>query len=930
MQPNCNLLTFSIATLLSALAISSATAVALLDDDSSTRVAKKQNTKAGVDIRFKDAANEETPDFQKHVAPLLGRLGCNGRSCHGSFQGQGGLQLSLFGYDFKTDHAALLEEGMGRVDLADPSESLILTKPTSDDDHEGGLRYEKGSWQFNLLNTWIAGGAKTPETLHKLDRLVVEPVELNLIDPSEKVELKAIAHWSDGTTEDVTPLCRFHSNDDSIASITSDGTVTTDTIPGDTHVVVSYDNAVVPIPVIHPLRISAIENTSTSKAPTKIDELVARKWKKLGIQPSELSDDAMFLRRVSIDITGTLPAPDEIREFLASKDLNKRSTKIDELLETSGYAAWWTTFFCDMTENNTTQLRNISFDNNAPSKQWYDWIYKRVEQNAPYDEMISGIVLGVSRDSSESYSDYCDRMTKMSNQDSFADAETMPYYWMRREFRDRDSRAISFAHAFLGLRIQCAQCHKHPFDQWSQNDFKEFAKFFGGVSSQQYNQGKTPQDKKEYAALLKNLNIDPKAKNNGVTRKKLSAALKKGETTPFGFLTVHQPKPSREELQAFSKEVKRLRKKDKKARPKRPRITHATLLGDERIELADYDDVRVPVMDWMRKPDNPFFAKAIVNRVWAVYFGVGIVDPADDLNLANPPSNAALLDYLASSFIENGFDMKWLHREITNSRTYQLSWSPNETNKNDRRNFSRALPRRLPAEVVFDAIASSASNSKINRTYRHAIDDRAISIPGTVNGSYGRKKAGTSSAFALKVFGRSDRASSCDCDRSDETSLIQTVYMQNDRDIHTMLSQKNSWVNEMARAHQSDRSVESYRKQIADIDKRLAAIVRAKEKLKSGSEKAKRQFRKLDKQTQGLNKRKKPLIEKLTDATADKTEMNVKDFVKEAYLRTLSRFPTDAEIERCEAHIVGDKNLINGVTGVLWALVNTKEFIVNH
>ena len=335
-------------------------------------------------------------------------------------------------------------------------------------------------------------------------------------------------------------------------------------------------------------------------------------------------------------------------------------------------------------------------------------------------------------------------------------------------------------------------------------------------------------------------------------------------------------------------------------------------------------------LSFLRKPDNPFFAKAIVNRVWAVYFGVGIVDPADDLNLANPPSNAALLDYLASSFIENGFDMKWLHREITNSRTYQLSWSPNETNKNDRRNFSRALPRRLPAEVVFDAIASSASNSKINRTYRHAIDDRAISIPGTVNGSYGRKKAGTSSAFALKVFGRSDRASSCDCDRSDETSLIQTVYMQNDRDIHTMLSQKNSWVNEMARAHQSDRSVESYRKQIADIDKRLAAIVRAKEKLKSGSEKAKRQFRKLDKQTQGLNKRKKPLIEKLTDATADKTEMNVKDFVKEAYLRTLSRFPTDAEIERCEAHIVGDKNLINGVTGVLWALVNTKEFIVNH
>ena len=182
-----------------------------------------------------------------------------------------------------------------------------------------------------------------------------------------------------------------------------------------------------PFPVIHPLRISATEKHSDDQnANEKSDELVAQKWKKLGIEPSELSDDSMFLRRVSIDITGTLPAPDEIREFLSSTNSNKRSTKIDELLETSGYAAWWTTFLCDMTANNTTQLRNISYDNNAASQQWYDWIYKRVEQNTPYDKMISGIVLGVSREPSESYIDYCERMTKMSQDESFASTDSMP------------------------------------------------------------------------------------------------------------------------------------------------------------------------------------------------------------------------------------------------------------------------------------------------------------------------------------------------------------------------------------------------------------------------------------------------------------------------------------------------------------------------
>ena len=880
-----------------------------------------------VDVRFKNSGHDELPDFQKHVAPLLGRLGCNGRACHGSFQGQGGFQLSLFGYDFQSDHKALLEDGTDRVNLKNPTDSLILTKPTDEDEHEGGLRYDKDSWQYNLLQSWIAGGGTNADSIHKLDRLVIEPSELIFKSPSTKFELKAIAHWKDGTVEDVTPLCRFHSNNDSIAKITESGEVSTNSISGDTHVVVSYDNAVVPVPAIHPFAGKPLNSRTAFASVSKIDVLAEKKWKKLNLQPSELSDDTMFLRRVSIDITGTLPTSDEIRKFVADTDPQKRKKKIDELLESPAYASWWTTFFCDMTENNTNQLRNIAFDNNLPSEQWYDWIHKRVKDNTPYDEMIEGIVLGVSRQSGESYIDFCERMKETSANDSFYENETMPYYWMRREFRDRETMAISFAHAFLGLRIQCAQCHKHPFDRWSQKDFKDFSKFFSGINVRQYSGGTTPDDKKDYVAILKNLDIDPDRKKNPNLQRQLREAYRKGETTPYGFLAIDSPKLTREELRELQKQLQANKKSKKKKTIKKPTITEATLLGGDIIDLTDHEDVRTPLMDWMKQRDNPFFAKALVNRVWAKYFGVGIVDPVDDLNLANPPSNAALLDHLTQEFIKHDFDLKWLHREITNSRTYQLSWVPNQTNESDRRNFSRAIPRRLPAEVIFDSITFAASDSETNSTFRNSVNGRAISIPGTVT-NVKRTKYSTDASFALKVFGRSERASSCDCDRSEETSLIQTVYMQNDRDIHLMLTQKDSWLNRMAQQNTAQIQAASTQKSLDTLNERIAKMELTKTDLKQADNK--KQLQSLSKKIKGLEKTKRSLEAKLASIQKPEGELNVQQVVEEAYLRTLSRFPTPEELDRCMQHIQEEEDLVKGVTGVLWALVNTKEFIVNH
>ena len=896
------------------------------------------NVRESVVERFKNQAQAETPDFQRHVAPLLGRLGCNGRSCHGSFQGQGGFQLSLFGYNFEADHKALLTEG--RVDIETPSQSLVLTKPTDEDNHEGGLRYEKGSWQFNLLSSWIKSGATAPKTIHKLDRLVVQPSELRLLDSSQTVELRALAHWADGTVEDVTPLCRFHSNNDAIALITQEGTVSTESVPGDTHVVVSYDSAVVPVPVIHPVKDRNPGLLSEIETPTAIDKLVTQKWEKLGIQPSSLSSDATFLRRASIDIAGTLPTSAEIRDFLASNDPDKRSRKIDSLLDSPSYAAWWTTFFCDMTENNTYQLRNISYDNNLASNQWYDWIHRRVEENVPYDEMIAGIVTGINRKPGESFLDYSQRMSSSyKSQGDYGEFESMPYYWMRREFQDRDSRAISFAHAFLGLRIQCAQCHKHPFDRWSQDDFVEFSKFFGGVSLKNYNGG-SADDKKDVAKILTDLGLDPKDKNQGNVRKQLAAALKEGKTTPFGYLAVHAPKPTKKELNEYKAKLKayNLEKKKRKKNkvvgdpiPKveKPVVKEARLLGGQTVNLTKHDDIRVPVMEWMRKPDNPFFAKALVNRVWARYFGVGIVDPADDLNLANPPSNGALLDYLATEFVKHDFDLKWLHREIANSRTYQLSWVPNETNQNDRRNFSRALPRRLPAEVIFDAVVFAASSPEVNSEFRDTVEGRAISIPGTTS-NYGKKKnkGVANSGFALQVFGRSERSSSCDCDRSEETSLIQTVYLQNDRDIHVMLSHKDSWLSQLAAKHNTKPVADSEKRQLKKVQGRHRGLVKqlSKSKKSDGKKGTKNIQTQISKSTQEM----KRLKAKIAEAESKKVEIDIQEVVTEAYLRTLSRLPSSQELARCEAHIREDKDLINGVTGVLWALFNTKEFIVNH
>jgi hypothetical protein len=985
--------------------------------------------------RFAPADVKEVPSFRRHVVPLLGKLGCNGRACHGSFQGRGGFRLSLFGYDFKMDHQQLLAGDEPRVNPKNVDASLILQKPTMRIPHEGGLRYKLGSWEHHVLLRWIQGGAiPVRDADPNFVRLIVTPTELRFANKGEHASLKVVAQWSDGTREDVTPLCRYQSNDEQIAKIDTNGNVTSGE-PGDSHVVVFYDTGVVPVPVMRPVSDVVGPKYPDVPAPTEIDRLVVKKLKKMGIVPSEVCTDAEFLRRSSLDVTGTLPTAKEVAAFVADKTPDKRRKKVDELLSRPTYAAWWTTRICDITGNNDQALNNVTLVDQSASQEWYDWVLKRVQANMPYDKLVENIVLAKSRPASQSYTDYAEEMTdlyrKTGNRhhpdEQYANHPGLTHFWARRTITQPQQKALSFAYTFLGIRIQCAECHKHPFDQWTQDDYKEFTKFFVPVRF-----GIDPGDRSQYQVLYEP--AQSRSKKTGDVRREYVRMLAEGKTLPFeevfivqqpprGAVRAQRPraqKPADPKAAAAKQAVAKngaVKSSEAKTNPPRPNAVAkkrpaadanrrpivaqkpqkpqktqpvarkrgapadpnaqvAKLLGAEKIDLTQYEDPRVPLMNWLRSKNNRFFARSLVNRVWATYFNVGIVNPPDDLSLANPPSNAELLDYLADGFVKHGYDMKWLHREIVNSRTYQLSWRPNDTNRLDQKNFSHAVVRRLPAEVAYDAIreatGSDAAVAKMQKDWR----DRAIGVPGS-----GRRGRGAS-YYALSVFGRSVRQSNCDCDRSNDPSLLQTVFMRNDNEVLAMVGDpRNGWVAQIASellpklparpakaqkptspaapaavaATQAGKTVKADTKG-AGPNMKPANANRAPRPF-TAEQKA-RQVARLNERIRQLQKDgKTDLVKRLTTqldelkrrpvvaapnprerAVAAAGQITPKQLtsdkktqlVKTAYLRTLNRYPDDHEQTKALAYLNDSTNVVSGLKDLVWALVNTEEFIVNH
>tara|TARA_R110002111_G_scaffold153375_1_gene220110 strand:- start:44463 stop:47216 length:2754 start_codon:yes stop_codon:yes gene_type:complete len=879
-----------------------------------------------VSQRFADPGNKEVPQFQQHVVPLLGKLGCNGRACHGSFQGKGDFRLSLFGYDFIMDHTQLTAKDVARVDLKEPAKSLILQKPLEEVDHEGGKRFEPDSWQHRLLARWIEGGAKgVPKEAPKFVRLEVTPESIQFNKEGETVSLRAVSVWSDGTREDVTPLCRFQTNNEQIATMTEAGLVTA-AKPGDTHVVVFYDSGVIPVPVLQPVSDQYGDKYPAIATSTPIDQFVVTKLKKLGMVPASTCDDSEFLRRISLDISGTLPAPHEVEAFLKDASPDKRAKKIDELLDSPGYAAWWSTKLCDFTQNNYDDLVNVSPVRERPSQDWYDWIKKRVTDNAGYDKIAEGILLATSREADEDFEMFTKSMNGIIQDkpgQEFADRDHMPYYWARRDFRNPDDRVLGFAYTFLGIRIQCAQCHKHPFDQWTQTDFKDFRGFFTRV-----NFGVNPESKKEYTAMVEELGAD-KLRGNQLVRE-LSQKVKRGENVPFMEVYVTKGRP----------EKANNKKKQGKNRGNNQSPATAKLLGAEVVEINKMQDPRTALMEWLRREDNPYFAKAFVNRVWASYFNRGIIEPPDDLNLANPPSNAPLLDYLSREFVQHNFDMKWLHREITNSDTYQRSWKTNKTNELDEVNFSHYIPHRLPAEVLYDAIHQATASDDAIDSMKNSIDERAISIAA----SGLRNRALKDKQYALTIFGRSTRENNCDCDRSIDPSLLQTMYIKNDNDVYSAINRSNSsWLFQVGQqlgavqkpTEQKERvntRLEQLKEQVKDAKQRVNQLQKQADK--------KPQLKQAQKRLQAITadlKKVRQASSKAENAPARLqsfenpiSQVKSDEIITKTYLRSLSRYPTEAETTAARKYLDDSQNKIDGVYDLIWAVLNTKEFMLNH
>jgi hypothetical protein len=843
--------------------------------------------------RFGDQDGTEKASFRRHVIPLLARAGCSARECHGSFQGRGGFQLSLFGSEWDQDFEHLTrvkgDEGQTHINPADPQQSLILLKPTLQMKHKGKERFKKDSWQYNLILNWIRSGAvndagKTGE----LQRLEVTPSELLFSAPGQSVKLRVLAHWIDGTIEDVTELARFKTNDETVANVSESGSVSC-MGKGDSHVVVSYDSGVSAVAVVLPVSQPSGSASASMAARTRVDELVLNKLRKVGIVPSGICNDAEYLRRVRLDLTGTLPSPDEVRQFLADSSPDKRTSKIDELLKSPAYAAWWATKFCDYTGNSQVQIGIGGFMNRKPAeftRQWYSWLYKRLASNVPYDQMMADIVLALGRSSPEqSYQDYVVEMNtyyRSNNPVDFAEHKTLTYFWQRRNVQTPEERVLAFSHSFLGIRLECAQCHKHPFDRWTKSDFKQFTIFFANIKSDQNRpvpkgetvsyQGiaKEIRDKVEaeldaqtpgFAAALEAFKAD-KEKKDAVAERTRQARIGKavqaeverrmnaGELVPWAELWM---KPT-----VAPPNVKPQRAASSPVTPK--------LLGGEEVALSQYADQRIPVMNWLRDKSNPYFAKAIVNRIWANYFNRGIIDPPDDLNLANPPCNSELLDYLTEGFIAQGYDLQWLHRQIIGSETYQRSWETNATNSLDRRNFSHAIVRQLPAEVMLDAVDMALIPSNELSTFAGAIDTRAIGPLGAAPFVSPGKPQLSVDTYFLKLFGKPNRENNCDCARSSEPTLLQTLFTRNDQNLLIRIDGRgkntSSWIAELRQTPNA----------------------------------------KLD---------------------VDKT-------IEEVFLRTLSRFPTGSELADARADIAASKFPVDGVRDLLWTMINIREFKLNH
>ncbi len=657
-------------------------------------------------------AKEHQLSFRHDVLPVLSKAGCNGGGCHGALAGKGGFRLSLNAYDPATDHYNITRENRGRrIEFADPARSLFVTKPTAAVRHKGGKVLHENSEAYQILIRWIQQGAPSPSnTEPTIERVELFPT-LSQLKKGETQQLSVRAFFSDGTERDVTHWARFTSTDATVAEVDEDTGLAKVTGHGEGAITAWYSGQIALARITSPWpNTIPAEVYSQAARRNVIDEAVLEQLLRLNLKPSPKSPDSEFIRRVYLDTTGMLPTPEATRAFLSDTSANKREALIESLLAQPEFVDYWTYCLSDLFLISGRKLRPEAL------KTYYQWLRGEIEKNTPWDQLVRQVV--------------------SAKGDTMKNGATNFY----SVHQDPETMAENVSQAFMSLSINCAKCHNHPLEKWTNDQYYSFANLFARVRA-------------------KGWGGDARSGNGART---LFIA-NRGDLI--------QPRTG-------------------KPQPPAP-------LDGQAIASDSPEDRRDALGTWLTSPENPYFTRSIANRVWANFFGRGIVEPVDDLRVSNPASNEQLLDAIATHLAENRYDLKTLARLILQSNTYQRSSTPLPENIEDHKYYSRYYPRRLMAEVLQDAITSV---TRISPKY-----DKITLSDGSTQGT-NFYRDGTRAlqlfdsavtSYFLKTFGRNEREITCECERSNKPSMVQVLHLSNGDTLNNNLRSEQSCVNIM-------------------------------------------------------------------------------------------------------------------------------------
>ena len=719
-----------------------------------------------VPLVVSDAGSSRPVSFSEDVMPALTKAGCNQGACHGAQFGQGSFKLSLLGFAPEQDFPAIVREwNQRRVSIVSPADSLILKKAVSAIPHGGGRRMRVGSPEYETLKAWIEAGVPGPVPDEpSVTDITITPHEREY-QPDGTQQLRVVAHYRDGTQRDVTHLARYDSLGTGIATVARDGYVTA-AGQGQTAIMVRYRGRAKVSSVVRPFA-DAVD-LSAFAPQNFVDEHVRNRWQKIGLQPSPLCTDAEFIRRAFLASIGTLPPAKRVERFLASEESDKRTALVDELLGLTGdpkrdiyieeWSAYWTQKWGDLLRNNREKVGEIGM------WAFSSWIRASLRENKSMDQFVREILLAQGS-------------IYQNGQANFYKVSAQP-----------TDLAETTAQVFLGIRLQCAKCHQHPFESYSQADYYGLAAFFTRVTTKRSS---------DFGGFG----------NDTVVKLKTSGSIR---------------------------------------HPRTGQVVPPTPLGAMPLESIAARDLRRPLAEWLTSPENPLFARNMVNRTWGYLMGTALVEPIDDLRATNPPSNPELMEALAADFVKDGYNLRKLMRAIMVSRVFQLSSTSTDTNAADTRFFSHYPTKRLPAEVLLDAIDRVCGTQE--RFTGVPLGTRAIELPDP-----------NFSSYFLDTLGRPQRIVSCECERTAEPNLAQVLQLANGDLVQRKLTDKKG---------------------------RISKLIESK--------------------------------------VADETAFT------EFYLVTLSRFPTANEVGHCRTILASAAGRRAGLEDILWAMLNSREFLFNH